>query len=280
MILLADSGSTKTEWALIKDDKSVIKFKTIGLNPVFVSTQDVVNEIKLTELKKYFTDVNYVYFFGAGCSTVVRQTIILDALNKLFINAVVKVDSDLLGAGISQLGEGKGIIGILGTGSNTGIYSNGEIVENISSLGYILGDEGSGAVIGKAFVKLFLNNELPEIISQKFIKKYNYNLDDIIAKVYKEPFPNRFLASFMPFVYENKNDNIVKNMLYNSFSEFFEKTICKYNNYQKYDFKLIGSIAFYFGDIIGDICILKGINLVSVSQSPLNALVKYYINKH
>jgi len=278
MILIADSGSTKTEWALIKEDKSVINFKTIGLNPVFVSTQDVVNELKSTKLNNYLTEVKQVYFFGAGCSTESRQSVILKALNELFINSKIKVDSDLLGAGLSQFGNSKGIIGILGTGSNTGIYNNGEIIENISSLGYILGDEGSGAVIGKAFIKLFLNNELTEDIRLKFSKKYDINIDTIITKVYKEPFPNRFLASFMPFIYDNKNDEIVENMLYNSFAEFFEKTICKYNNYQSYQLKLIGSIAFYFSDIIGDICISKGINFVSVSQSPLKALVKYYSN--
>jgi N-acetylglucosamine kinase-like BadF-type ATPase len=279
MILIADSGSTKTEWALIEKTNKILEFKTIGLNPVFVSTDIIVTEINKTKITEYKKNINQVFFYGAGCSTKNRKLIVAKALENIFVNAEIIVESDLLGAAISQFGETDGIIGILGTGSNTGIYKHNKIVENISSLGYILGDEGSGAVIGKAFIKLYLNNELPSNISSDFYNKFNLKVDDIITKIYKEPFPNRFLASFMPFVYDYRNNKTIKNMLYNSFGDFFNKTILKYNNYQNYELKLIGSIAFYFNDIIREVCVSKSINLTLISKSPLKGLISYYTNK-
>jgi len=278
MILVADSGSTKTEWALIDDNNVVCEFKTIGLNPVFVSSKDILIELNQSKIIEYSLKVDEIHFFGAGCSTAERKDVILRALKKIFINAVIEVESDLLGAAISQFGLKNGIIGILGTGSNTGVYKNGMISENISSLGYILGDEGSGAVIGKAFIKLYLDNELPQELKEKFSNKFDLNLDKIIAKVYKEPFPNRFLASFMPFIHENIDNKFLKNMLYNSFANFLNKTIIKYEDVNDYELKLIGSISFYFSDIIKDICKSKSINLVSISKSPLKGLIRYYSN--
>lgn len=278
MILIADSGSTKTEWALLKADKSVVEYKTIGLNPVFVEKKTVIDAVNSLQLNNYISNITKVYFYGAGCSTITRQNIILEALSEIFVNSSVIVETDLLGAAISQFGTNSGIIGILGTGSNTGVYDNGKIIKNISSLGYILGDEGSGAVIGKAFIKSFLDNDMPKEIKSKFATKYKLSIDDIITKVYKQPFPNRFLASFMPFLYDNKDNEFVKNMLYNSFADFIDSTICKYENYNELDFKLIGSIAHYFSSIVYEVCIYKHVNLVSISKSPLSGLVEYYSN--
>jgi len=279
MILIADSGSTKTEWALIKSEKNVDKFKTIGLNPVFVNSETIIKEIKSTQIINNCENIKEIYFYGAGCSSVKKNIIIETPLKQIFPNAKIVIQNDLVGAGISQFKNDKGIIGILGTGSNTGIYKNGRIVENINSLGYILGDEGSGAVIGKKIIKLYLNKELPENITKKFNIKFNISLNDIIAKVYKEPFPNKFLASFMPFVLENKDNDFIRDVLYNSFSDFFDKTICKYNNYLNYEFKLIGSIAFYFEEIIRDICLSRNINLTTISKSPMQGLINFYIKK-
>ena len=278
MILIADSGSTKTEWALIDGKNIKLEFKTIGLNPVFVDTNDVITELNKTGIIEFSEIIKKIYFFGAGCSTESRKRIISIPLGKLFKNSEIIVESDLLGAAISQFGHKDGIIGILGTGSNTGVYKNGKINENISSLGYILGDEGSGAVIGKAFIKLYLDNELPKDIDTKFSNSFNLSLDTIITKIYKEAFPNRFLASFMPFISENRNDEVVNNMLYNSFGNFFDKTILKYKNYQDKELRLIGSIAFYFNDIIKDMCISKDIRLTSISKAPLKGLIRYYSN--
>ncbi len=278
MILIADSGSTKTDWVLIDGKDKILTFKTIGLNPVFVNSDNVIQELTKTKITKYAEFIHKIYFYGAGCSSDNRKKIISYPLKKLFANATIIVESDLLGAAISQFGKEDGIIGILGTGSNTGVYKNGKIVKNISSLGYILGDEGSGAAIGKAFIKLLLDNELPENIETKFYNTFNLDLSKIINRIYKEPFPNKFLASFMPFINNNKNNETIKNMLYNSFENFFDKTILKYENYQEKDLRLIGSISFYFSDIIKEICYSKDVKLTSLTKSPLKGLILNYTN--
>ncbi len=279
MILVADSGSTKTEWALIKNKNEILAFTTIGLNPVFVDSATIISTIKSTEIINYNQQISEVYFYGAGCASKERASIIENPLEDLFHKAKIIVDTDLLGAAISLFGEEKGIVGILGTGSNTGVCSRGEITQNIKSLGYILGDEGSGSCIGKTFIKHFLNNELPKEIHEKFDAEYNITLNQIITKVYKEQFPNRFLASFMPFIYQNKNNEFVHNLLKNSFVNFFQKTILKYPSFDKLELRLTGSISFYFQDIIKEVSNNQNVKLSTTTKSPINNLVSFYINK-
>lgn len=278
MILIADSGSTKTEWVLISNNEKVKEYRSIGLNPVFINTRTVISTINTLELIEYNKKIRNVFFYGAGCSTPTRNKIIIEALEECFNNATISVQSDLLGAAVSQFGNKNGIIGILGTGSNTGIYSKGIITNNIKSLGYILGDEGSGASIGKAFLNLLLNNELPIEIKTDFELEYELSLNNIITKTYKEKFPNRFLASFMPFLAFHKKNEAINMLLFNNFNDFFEKTIVKYPNYNNLELKLTGSVAFYFSDIIEQICTIKGINLVEINKTPTQGLIKFHSN--
>ena len=185
----------------------------------------------------------------------------------------------MLGAGVAMFGNDEGIIAILGTGSNTGLYKDGKIIKNISSLGYILGDEGSGAVIGKTFLKAFLNKELPKNIEENFNNEFNLKLDDIIQKIYKEPFPNRFLASFIPFIFANKSDDFVQNLLLDCFTDFFEKTILKYENYQNYKIKIIGSVAHFFNDEIKIAAKKLNIKITDIAKSPSDGLIDFYKKK-
>lgn len=277
MKLIADSGSTKTEWILL--DKDIQIFNTIGLNPVFVDENIVYNTIEKSELINFSESITEIQFFGAGCSSAERNKIIFDGLSKQFKNAKITINSDLLGAGIAMFGKETGIIGILGTGSNTGLYQHKNIKKNISSLGYILGDEGSGANIGKIFIKAFLNNELPKDISKNFKDKYKLELSDIIQKVYKEPFPNRFLASLSKFVYENKSKPYIKELLDNCFCSFLEKTILKYENHQDYKIKLIGSIAYFFSDEIRISAQKLNIEISDIAKSPSQGLIKFFAEK-
>jgi len=274
MKLIADSGSTKTEWILI--DSKIKTFNTIGLNPVFVDEKIVYETVLNSDISRYKDKISEVHFFGAGCASNKRKAIISSGLSQVFINAKISVDSDLLGAGIAMFGNDEGIIAILGTGSNTGLYSNKKIIRNISSLGYILGDEGSGAVIGKTFIKAFLNKELPKNIEEKFNNEFNLKLDDIIQKVYKEAFPNRFLASFMPFVHANKSDDFVQNLLLDCFIDFFEKTILKYEAYQNRKIKIIGSVAHFFSNEIKIAAKKLNIEIVDIAKSPSDGLVHFY----
>ena len=276
MKLIADSGSTKTEWILL--DSETKKYNSIGLNPVFVDKGIVSETILNSDFAIYKDKITEIHFFGAGCGSAERNKIIFDGLSQVFKNAEISVESDLLGAGIAMFGKEKGIVGILGTGSNTGLYSNTKIIKNINSLGYILGDEGSGAVIGKAFIKAFLNNELPQNISTYFKKEFNLELNDIIKKVYKEPFPNRFLASFMPFIHANKSNDFIQNLLSDCFADFFRKTILKYKNQQEYQVKLIGSVAHFFSNEIKAEAKKLNINITEIAKSPSDGLIKFYKN--
>jgi len=274
MKLIADSGSTKTEWILL-DDKT-ISINTIGLNPVFVNEQTILQTIEFSDLNKYKDAITEVHFFGAGCSSDERKKIIKNPLSKFFKNAKIEVDTDLLGAGISMFATNEGIIGILGTGSNTGYYKNKSIIKNVSSLGYILGDEGSGAHIGKMFIKAFLDKEIPENIATEFNSQFNLSLDDIISKVYKEPFPNRFLASFMPFIHSFKSDVYIQNLLYICFTEFFQKTILKYDNYKQNKICLIGSVAHFFESEIKLSAKKLDIKIDKIAKNPSNGLIEFY----
>jgi len=277
MKLIADSGSTKTEWSLL--DKKIKTFNTIGLNPVFVNAETVTKTIKNSDIFNFKDTISEVHFFGAGCGSPERNKIIYSGLSEVFRNAKILVENDLLGAGIAMFKNSEGIIAILGTGSNTGVYKNRAIVENINSLGYILGDEGSGAVIGKTFLKAFLNNELPKNIEDNFNKTFNIGIDEIIQKVYKEPFPNKFLASFMPFVNINKSDDFIQNILIDCFADFFEKTILKYKNHQKYKVKIIGSVAYFFSTEIKKTAKKLNIEIADIAKSPSDGLIYFYKNK-
>ena len=274
MKLIADSGSTKTEWILL--DKKTKIFNTIGLNPVFVNAEDVAKTIQNSDIFNFKDKISEVHFFGAGCGSLERNKIIYSGLSAIFRNANISVENDLLGAGIAMFKNSEGIIAILGTGSNTGVYKNKTIIENINSLGYILGDEGSGAVIGKSFLKAFLNKELPKNIEDNFNKTFNIGINEIIQKVYKEPFPNRFLASFMPFIHANKSDDFVQNLLCDCFTDFFEKTIIKYENYQNYKIKIIGSVAHFFSDEIKIAAKKLNIEITDIAKSPSDGLIYFY----
>lgn len=274
MKLIADSGSTKTEWILFNDKTKIIN--TIGLNPVFVDKQTIIDTLTKSELNTIKENITEIHFFGAGCSSVERKQIIENPLAEFFANAKINIESDLLGAGIAMFGANKGIVGILGTGSNTGLYKSESIIKNVSSLGYILGDEGSGAHIGKAFIKAYLDKELPLVIASAFNKKYNLSLNDIISKVYKEPFPNRFLASFMPFIHSFKSDDFIKALLENCFTEFFQKTILKYENYTEHEVCLVGSVAHFFNEEIISSAKTMNIQISKIEKNPSDGLIKFY----
>ena len=209
MILVADSGSTKTNWGLVDNENNVVSFQTIGLNPFYVTKGIVKNELLLHFPSDINTNyIKNIYFYGAGCSSTERCNIIKSGIEYLFKKAKVYVAHDLIGAARALFGNEKGIVAILGTGSNAACFDGKKITKNISSLGYILGDEGSGAYLGKMFITDFLNNELPNNLYNKFINEYEITKENILDAIYSKPFPNRFLASFTRFLLHN-----MRNML-------------------------------------------------------------------
>lgn len=276
MILLADAGSTKTDWSLTEKGKEIKRITTSSANPFFCTYEDISEDIKtnlIPKLEEY--KIENVYFFGAGCINVDKSKLIYDAIARNIKTAHIEVESDLLGAARGLCGNSKGIACILGTGSNSCHYDGDKIVQHISPLGYILGDEGSGAVLGRLFIGACLKNQLGEDIKSAFLKKYNLTPALILDKVYKESAPNRFLASFSPFILQYIDNEDVYNLVYNTFKDFFIK------NVMQYDFKnnlvhFTGSIAFFFKDILSDVAKDLEIGIGNIQQSPIKGLIEYY----
>ncbi len=276
MFLIADSGSTKTDWRLVKNDGETLSFETIGFNPYFIDSASVLNELTSSALNEVKKEVRHVYFYGAGCSSEEKCKIIFNPLNTFFSNARVEVEHDMLAAARATCAKEKGMVAIMGTGSNSCLYNGNIIIENVAALGYVLGDNGSGADIGKTFIKAYLGGELPAVVEEDFVKQYNLHLTDILDAVYKQPLPNRFLAGFSLFVHQHINNPTIRKMVEERFSLFFEKNICRYSNYQNFPLHLVGSIAANYQEIIEEIATKYQVKLGKVIRKPIDDLVAFH----
>jgi len=290
MILIADSGSTKTDWRLIDDNKQIHQFSTQGTNPYFHSTEQISLIIKNELIPQFNSSVTLsgvegfnfqfsIFFYGAGCKVPDKKLIVESALKENFPNASIIIESDILGAARSLCGRNAGIVAILGTGSNTCLYDGSKIIENRTSSGYILGDEGSGAHIGKTFIQAFLNDELPIDLSHRFSERFKLSKDDIIDAVYRKPLPNRFLASFSKFIFQNLKEQYIIDLVSNCFNQFFDKQICKYSDHKKIKLSCTGSVAFYYSNILRAIAESRGVNIETIAETPIAGLTLYHIGE-
>lgn len=275
MILIADSGSTKTDWCLAENGKSLLKMKTQGINP-YMQDGDVIEKIIVDELLPQIGDaiLTDIYFYGAGC-TPEKIGIVGSALKMAFPDAEISVGSDMLGAARALCGHRAGIACILGTGSNSCLYDGTMIIENTPSLGFILGDEGSGAYIGKRFIGDCLKKQIPENLCEEFLIKYELNANIIINKVYRTPLPNRFLASICPFISEHKDVKEVHDLLIDSFHQFLHRNVSHYNK-PKNKINFIGSIAHYFREEIEEAARAEGMAIGKIMQSPIKGLLEFH----
>jgi N-acetylglucosamine kinase-like BadF-type ATPase len=277
MILIADSGSTKTNWSLVREDSNVRTCITDGINPFFLSEKEIVNL-----LKQKFTlpkeNITAIYFYGAGCIPE-KSFLVSEALNVFFHAGSIEVNSDLLAAARSLCDEKEGIVCILGTGSNSGHYDGEKIIENVSPLGYILGDEGSGAVLGKKLLAGILKNQLPDLVVCDFYNTYHLNLAEIMDKVYRQPFPSRFLAQFAPFISNHITHSDVQKLVKNSFAEFIEKNVFQYQNVDRLPVHFTGSIAYCFKNILEEVCSQFNLLMGNTTKEPMSGLIKYHLKK-
>ena len=278
MILIADSGSTKTDWCVVENGVLVQQIFTKGTNPFFQSEEEISNEIATALLPELKTDeFDAVYFYGAGCGFPDKIEIVHRAISKqLKVKGNVEVATDMLAAARGLCGREAGIACIMGTGSNSCYYDGEKIVANVSPLGFILGDEGSGAYLGKLMVGDLLKNQMTPELKEKFLKQFNLTPADIIDRVYRKPFPNRFLASLSPFLSQNINEPCVHDLVLNSFKAFFKRNIMQYENYQNLKVNLIGSVAFYYKEVLAEAAEAMGIQLGTIIQSPMEGLIKYH----
>ena len=278
MILIADSGSTKTHWCLLTKDNQRFYYTTQGINPYFHTVDSVVSVLQ-TELVTQITmpiNLDSVFFYGSGCGSAEKNEVLKNALFKVFNANHVEVNNDLLAAARALCNNNKGIVAILGTGSNTCYYNGKEIAEQKGGFGYILGDEGSGAFLGKNLIQDYLNDEMPKNIKDLFDATFHLKDTDIFDAVYKKPYPNRYLASFSKFIQQNITDPYIQKLTYNCFDIFFEKSICKYSNYQATPFNCVGSVAYYYSDILQIVATKKGITVGKILESPIHDLVTFH----
>ncbi len=279
MIIIADGGSTKTNWCLINQEGKKVYFNTEGYNPYFVTTEYIVKSLQdnlPVDLEK--DKITEVYYYGAGCSTADKVKTVVNAMQQVFTNSKAFVGHDLLAAARALLGLNSGFAAILGTGTNTCIYDGKDVIHNIDSLAYILGDEGSGCHIGKKLLGDYVRGYMPDAVRDLFWSTYKLTPDDVIDNVYMKPLANRFCASFSKFVYDNPvNIEYSRNIVETSFNDFFKNLVCHYPNYQDYTFNCIGSVGYNFRNVLELLAQEHGMKVGRIIRSPIDDLVKYHL---
>lgn len=276
-ILIADSGSTKTDWILSIAENSILEVETMGINPVRDSQDAIFDVIKNNLAPKIPHDYNIreIYFYGAGCIAPYKKSV-KEVLTEVFgPNARIAVESDLLGAARALCGNKAGIACILGTGSNSCLYDGNDIIYNTSPLGYILGDEGSGAFLGKTLVSNVLKKIFSQELQEAFLKRYNLTPSIIINKVYREPMPNRFLASLVPFLAEHREETEIHDMLIWAFRQFFVRNVKAYGH-PEMEINMVGSIAFYFEKEITEAAAKEGLTIGKILKKPAQEIAVFH----
>lgn len=277
MFIVADSGSTKTKWATIENGETKQTFITKGLNPYFVNSDEVYKELVLKfPENENRNKVQTIYFYGAGCTADDMKQIILKGLEKFFKSAEIIIDSDLMGAARALFFNRDGIVTILGTGSSTCVYNGEKITKTIKSLGYALGDEGSGAHLGKLIITDYLHNDLTNDLKNKFDQKYLLTKDQILFDVYKKPYPNKYLASFTSFLNENKDHPYIQELIQNAFYALFDKYICKLPDFKKYNLGFVGSVAHVFKSELESTAKKFDVKVQQVIKDPVEMLTEYH----
>lgn len=278
MILIADSGSTKTAWCLISGNQRVKDITTKGINPFYQTEEEIEAELKNTLCQEIGGEnkINSVYFYGAGCADSQINNKLAKTLQQVLKSDKAEVSSDMLGAARGIFKHQKGIACIMGTGSNSAYYDGNEIVKSIPAGGFIIGDEGSGAVLGKTLIADYIKNQMPENILAEFKKFYNGTYLDVVNHVYKQPFPNRWLANFTKFMYEKREDDYIHNMIVNSFTLFFNRNIKQFDSWENTEVGFVGSIAYYFEKELKEAAQKCEITISDIYQNPIEGLIEYH----
>ncbi|NDV81014.1 ATPase [Bacteroides sp. 51] len=279
MILIADSGSTKTHWSVVDRGRLVQQVFTKGMNPFFQTPEEMGEEIANALIPNLDSNkFREIHFFGAGCSPE-KVPSVREVLSAYFdVEGEIEVDTDMLAAAKGLCGHKPGIVCILGTGSNSCFYDGEKIVDNVSPLGFILGDEGSGAVLGKRLVGDILKNQMGVELKEKFLKQFNVTQAEIIERVYRQPFPNRFLASVSPFLAENIQEPRIYQLVLSAFRAFLTRNVMQYD-YKNNKAHFIGSIAFHYKEVLIAAAKEVGVEIGTIIQSPMIGLHTYYSEK-
>ncbi len=275
MILLADSGSTKTEWAFITKGE-IRKFHTPGMNPYFAPDNDILKI--LNDVKGWTTPdhVQKIIFYGSGCNSAEKGHEMQRLFMECFPGSEIEVQSDLFGAAVSLFGRGAGIAVILGTGANSGYFDGKEITFKTESLGFVLGDEGSGAYLGKEFIRELLYGNISPEVESDFAKEYKVGKVEILENIYKKPYANRYLAGFTVFLKKHESDPVIVKIIADSFESLIKNHLLKYPQKETHEFGFAGSIAYHFKEILTETCEKYNIKIHTIIKQPMDNLVKHY----
>lgn len=279
MILIADSGSTKTSWYFTDGKDNSGYLTTSGINPFFRLSEDIFLDLQNEWAGKLDGAVKEIYFYGAGIINKEQGDVVRLALEKLFPLAAIEIESDLLAAAHATLGRTAGIVCILGTGSNSCLYDGSGIIKNVSPLGFILGDEGSGAVLGRKLLGDYLKGILPDGLSTKFQKMYPLSYSEFLEGVYKKEKPNKFLAELVPFLSENINNTYCSSLVKNAFEDFIQRNVKQYSDYEKLKICFVGSLAYYFQDQLKSVLNRNNLELGEIMKNPLDRLIQFHLHK-
>ena len=274
--LIADSGSTKCEWCLLQNGKNK-SITTQGISPYFLSGEQIVTLLQkelLPKLKNATVEV--LHFYGTGLSNAANIKIIKVALKALFPTATINVEHDLLAAARALCGTEKGIACILGTGSNSCYFNGKKIMKNSPGLGYILGDEGSGAYLGKKVIQYYLYNTFDEDLKARFDKRFEVTKDTILDSVYKQPLANRYLANYAIFLAENRGHYMIENIFEDGLNDFFFNHLYKYRESWTLPINFVGSIAYGFKDVLKELCSTYELELGTILKRPMDGLMRYH----
>ena len=282
MILVADSGSSKTDWLLDIPGGTAEEYQTDGLNPYFLTEKEIVKKLQeqMAPLLAKSNKVTEIYFFGAGCSSPDRHEIVSNALSQLFTKAYISIDSDLLGSAYATCGHDKGLCCVLGTGSNISFFDGEDVAEGKHGLGYVLGDEGSGSWLGKILVTDYMYNTMPPDIYEQFTTNYQLDKATVIKNVYQRPGANSYLASFTRFLSKIRDTEYAQQVLHASFLEFIETNIKSYPEYHQYKCHFVGSIAYHFSDELRALCTRHHIHVGKIIRKPIEELMKFILERN
>lgn len=279
MILVVDSGSTKTEWKIIENGIPNESLFSSGINPYFLSDEEILHLLN-KEISSISSDTfNKIYYYGTGCNSDTKNNTVREALNRFFSPTDIFIGSDLLGAARSLCQNEPGIACIMGTGSNSCFYDGSLIVSNVSPLGYILGDEGGSAVIGRKLVSGVLKKQVPKKVIDLFFDTYKLTPAEILENVYMKPFPNRFLGQFSRFISSNIEIPELQNIIISSFDDFIKRNVLQYPEAKVLPIHFTGSIAYHFMPFLEDLLTRNDIKKGLVTLSPMENLIEYHKTK-
>ncbi len=278
MILVADSGSSKIDWRLLAEDGTIQQAQTPGFNPYYQPLEHLRTSIQDQLLPVVRGEVTKIFYYGTGVSSPRNQELVRSVFLEFFSKASVDIEWDLLGAARALCGREKGIACILGTGSNSCRYDGTKITEQVANLGWILADEGSGTSLGKALLVDYLRKKMPKRLAEQFQQRFPFTREEFLEKIYQQEKPSTFLATFSKFIFQHLKEPYCYQLVYNAFASFYEENVMKYEGYRDTPVHFVGSIAFYFSDLLRQVGNDKGVTVRNILETPIAGLALYHQN--